>query len=189
MVVHSAELCEASGTCSRLVESGAGAIASALEQASQWGRANDRPIHLGEFGVFAANGQTAISERAEWTALVRNVAAELGMSLSYWEFAAGFGAFDRPTDGWNLALFVALAPRTENSPSGDADCDGQTTLGDAFAIVQFAVGTRAGLASCPVTAQTSLSLTSADIDRNGSVNLADALAVVQCAVGLPNEFC
>jgi|GEM_PF-1093339 len=102
------ELCVTDGSCSRLVESGAQAIESAFDKAAAWGQANDRPIHVGEFGAYSANGVADLNERATWTETVRLAGESRGFSMSYWEFGAGFGVYDLSTQTWVQPLLDAL---------------------------------------------------------------------------------
>lgn len=83
-------------------------IEADLGQAARWGRQNNRPIYLGEFGAY---GKAEMSDRARWTEFVARTAEEMGMSWAYWEFGAGFGAYDRSTGEWRQPLLRALIPR------------------------------------------------------------------------------
>lgn len=81
------------------------ALTRDLERAAAWGKANNRPIFLGEFGVY----RTAdLASRVSWTKAVRTEAERLGMSWAYWEFGAGFGVYDRAASKWNEQLIEAL---------------------------------------------------------------------------------
>jgi endoglucanase len=81
------------------------AIRKSLERAAAWGKAQDRPIFLGEFGAFEAGD---MESRARWTRFVTREAERLGFSWAYWEFCSGFGAYDPKTDTWRDALKAAL---------------------------------------------------------------------------------
>ena len=76
-----------------------------LEKAAAWGKAHNRPIFLGEFGVYE---KADMESRAKWTAFVRSEAERLGMSWAYWEFGAGFGIYDPAKDEWRTPLKNAL---------------------------------------------------------------------------------
>jgi endoglucanase len=82
-------------------------IRKSLEQAAAWGKAHDRPIFLGEFGTYQV---ADLESRARWTRFVAREAERLGFSWAYWEFCAGFGAYDPKTDTWREALKAALVP-------------------------------------------------------------------------------
>lgn len=76
-----------------------------LERAAEWGKANDRPLFLGEFGAY----HTAdMASRVAWTKTLRSEAERLGMSWAYWEFGASFGLYDRVTSMWKEELVEAL---------------------------------------------------------------------------------
>lgn len=88
-------------------ESEQAAIRSQLEQAAAWATAHDRPVFLGEFGAYQ---QADLESRARWTRFVAREAERLGFSWSYWEFGAGFGAYDPNAETWRAALKSALLP-------------------------------------------------------------------------------
>jgi endoglucanase len=81
-----------------------------LYVAANWGLLNDRPIHLGEFGVFERADEDT---RARWTAYVVQEAERLEMSWAYWEFGAGFGAYDLSRSAWRESMLAALMPEEE----------------------------------------------------------------------------
>jgi endoglucanase len=81
------------------------AIRKALERAAAWGKSHDRPIFLGEFGAYEA---ADMDSRASWTRFVAREAERLGFSWAYWEFCAGFGAYDPRTHTWREPLRAAL---------------------------------------------------------------------------------
>ena len=51
--------------------------------AANWGKENNRPIYLGEFG---ADYKVDMQWRILWTKCVADTAVEHGFSFSYWEF-------------------------------------------------------------------------------------------------------
>jgi endoglucanase len=84
------------------------AIAADFDRAAQWGRQHGRTLYLGEFGVL----NTADPEsRERWTRCVAAEAEKHGMAWAYWEFCAGFGAYDSAKHDWNLPLRDALISR------------------------------------------------------------------------------
>jgi len=113
---RSAELCDANGECSQLVQSATDVVVANFDDAQAWAAANDRPINIGEFGAYSAGGVAALSDRAEWTAVVRNAAIDRNMSVSYWEFGAGFGVYDRQASAWVQPLLTALDPGSVAPP-------------------------------------------------------------------------
>lgn len=84
-----------------------GGVESDLKRAARWGKANNRPIYLGEFGAYS---RADMESRARYTAFVARTAEELGMSWAYWEFGAGFGVYNRGTGTWKAELLSALIP-------------------------------------------------------------------------------
>lgn len=84
------------------------AIIDAFDTAAAWGKKNNRPINLGEFGVYKDANK---DDRALWTRFVAKSAAEHGFSYHYWEFCHEyFGAYDQKTNQWKAHLLKALIP-------------------------------------------------------------------------------
>jgi endoglucanase len=79
-----------------------------LGQAADWGKAHHRPIFVGEFGAFSTGD---LDSRARWTNEVARTAEADGMSWAYWEFCAGFGAYDPEAKAWRPELLNALIPK------------------------------------------------------------------------------
>ncbi len=72
-----------------------------------WSQQHQRPILIGEFGAYRRADQQS---RALWTAAVRRTAEQRQFSWAYWEFCAGFGAYDREKREWRRFLLEALIP-------------------------------------------------------------------------------
>jgi endoglucanase len=83
-------------------------LRKAFDQAADWAKKNNRPVFLGEFGAFE---KADMVSRARWTAAVVKEAEARGFSWAYWEFAAGFSAYDRDKKAWRDPLLKALVPR------------------------------------------------------------------------------
>jgi endoglucanase len=84
------------------------AITDAFDKAAAWGKKHNRPINLGEFGVYKDADK---DDRARWTAFVAKSAIEHGFSYHYWEFCHEcFGAYDQQTNQWKAHLLNALIP-------------------------------------------------------------------------------
>jgi endoglucanase len=81
------------------------AIRKQFTKASAWAKEHDRPVFLGEFGAYEV---ADMESRARWTAFVAGEAEKLGFSWAYWEFGAGFGAYDRKAGKWREQLRSAL---------------------------------------------------------------------------------
>lgn len=90
-----------------LISTAQSAIAEAFGFAQAWGKQNNRPIYLGEFGAFE---KADMDSRVRWTAAVRSEAEKHGFSWAYWEFGAGFGIYDRTAKQWRTPLLKALVP-------------------------------------------------------------------------------
>lgn len=76
-----------------------------LEKAARWGRENGRPVFVGEFGSYY---KADADSRVAWTRFVADESKRLGLSWAYWEFGAGFGAYNPKTDTWREPLREAL---------------------------------------------------------------------------------
>jgi endoglucanase len=74
-------------------------------KAAAWAKKNDRPLFLGEFGSYHV---ADMESRARWTRAVAREAEKHGFSWTYWEFGAGFGAYDPKTKAWHEPLLKAL---------------------------------------------------------------------------------
>ena len=70
-----------------------------------------------------------------WTEFVREEAEARDFPWAYWEFAAGFGAYNRFTREWNEPIYSALAPER----TGDFDGDTYLRGGDVNALVHSIV--------------------------------------------------
>jgi endoglucanase len=80
-----------------------------FDKAAKWGEEHKRPMYLGEFGAYSA---ADMESRATWTQAIAREAESRGFSWSYWEFASGFGAYDKDTGQWRAPLRDALIPPT-----------------------------------------------------------------------------
>ena len=76
-----------------------------FDKAMSWGRQNERPVYLGEFGTI---DQAEMELRASWTRAVAREAERSGFSWSYWEFCSSFGAYDTVAKAWRRPLLEAL---------------------------------------------------------------------------------
>jgi endoglucanase len=81
------------------------AVTSAFDTAAKWAKTQQRPLYMGEFGVY---NKADIASRERWTTFITQTAVEREISLAYWEFGAGFGVYDRTRDQWNEGLRKAL---------------------------------------------------------------------------------
>ncbi len=81
------------------------AVIRDLDKAIVWAVEHRRPIYLGEFGAYS---KADLQSRTRWTAFVARQAAQRKMGFAYWEFCAGFGAFDAENHRWIAPLKSAL---------------------------------------------------------------------------------
>ncbi len=83
------------------------AVDKDLDLAVNYGKKQNVPIYLGEFGAY---NKADISSRARWTAYVARQAEAKDISWTYWEFCAGFGVYDRDKKQWIPRILEALVP-------------------------------------------------------------------------------
>jgi endoglucanase len=81
------------------------AVRKSFDQAAAWGKKHNKPIYLGEFGAYS---QADMESRARWTKFITDEAEKRDFSWAYWEFCAGFGAYDREKNEWREPLKQAL---------------------------------------------------------------------------------
>jgi endoglucanase len=92
------------------------ALRQDFDKAAAWAKAHDRPLYLGEFGAYE---RAPMESRVAWTRAVTREAEARGFSWGYWEFGAGFGAYDPRRGTWRDPLLHALIPpRRDGARSG-----------------------------------------------------------------------
>ncbi|NJK44816.1 MAG: glycoside hydrolase family 5 protein [Pleurocapsa sp. SU_196_0] len=96
------------GATLNLIGNARASVAEYLDFAAAWGKANNRPIFMGEFGAY---GKADMDSRARWTQFVREETEKRQMTWGYWEFGAGFGVYDRSASVWITPLLNALLPK------------------------------------------------------------------------------
>ncbi|HZC38295.1 MAG TPA: glycoside hydrolase family 5 protein [Sphingomicrobium sp.] len=84
-------------------------LRSDFDQVAAWSKANNRPILLGEFGVYDKSG-TPMDLRVAWTSAVRSEAERHGFGWSYWQFEGDFVVWDMPNQHWVEPILKALIP-------------------------------------------------------------------------------
>ena len=72
---------------------------------ADWGKANNRHIHLGEFGIIAL---VPDDQRAEWTGNIIRLCEENGIAWCYWDFVKSFAVYDEEKDEWNKTLLDVM---------------------------------------------------------------------------------
>ena len=79
-----------------------------FDVAQEWSKKYQRPLTLGEFGAYE---KADMASRVRWTNFIARQAEKHGFSWSYWEFCAGFGAYDPAVNQWRVPLRVALVEK------------------------------------------------------------------------------
>jgi endoglucanase len=106
-MVQTLELIGPNGT-DGFISDAQGQIRAYLETASGWGKANNRPMFMGEFGSL---NKGEMASRVRWTEFTRVEAERRGISWAYWEFNGNFGAWDPKAKVWRTDLRKALTDR------------------------------------------------------------------------------
>ena len=84
------------------------AVTDQFDIAAAWGKENNRPMNLGEFGSYK---KADMESRVRWTKFLADTAVQRGMSFDYWEFCASeFGLYDQQTKSFRKELLGAVAP-------------------------------------------------------------------------------
>ncbi|MEQ8471360.1 MAG: cellulase family glycosylhydrolase [Marinoscillum sp.] len=86
--------------------------------ASDWALENNRPITLGEFGVY---GSADLQSRVNWSNYITRQADMRGWSWSYWQFDKDFIVYDIDKDDWFYPIRDAILPNPQQ--------DFQTVMG------------------------------------------------------------
>lgn len=76
-----------------------------VKMMADWGKANNRHIHLGEFGIIAL---VPDDQRAEWTGNIIRLCEENGIAWCYWDFVKSFAVYDEEKDEWNKTLLDVM---------------------------------------------------------------------------------
>lgn len=97
------------GTTWRGTQAEQQAVMQDFFEAITWANEQNVPLNLGEFGAYS---RADMSSRIAWTSFVARLAESSDISWHYWEFIAGFGAYDGAADVWRTDLLRALIPET-----------------------------------------------------------------------------
>jgi len=108
LLISDFEVCSEARGCEGIVTTAEASLRRWLEQAQEWSAETGVPVHLGEFGAFSAEGRVPMADRAAWTSVVVDEANKHGIPFSYWEFHAGYAAYNVDTNQWNTPLLDAL---------------------------------------------------------------------------------
>ena len=80
-------------------------VTSDFEQIARWARKHNRPIYLGEFGVYERAPRVS---RLRYISFLARSAESFGWSWAYWQFDHDFAAFDTERQRWNPDILDAL---------------------------------------------------------------------------------
>ncbi|MFN2153164.1 MAG: glycoside hydrolase family 5 protein [Anaerolineales bacterium] len=83
------------------------ALIADFDSALAWSEREQRPLLIGEFGVF---GQVLDEMRAVWLSAVRSEAEKRGFSWAHWDFGTNFAAYDLNSKTWHEPILQALIP-------------------------------------------------------------------------------
>jgi len=78
-----------------------------FDEVKAWSVAHDRPIFLGEFGVY---DRAAMGERVHWADAVARAAERRGFSWAWWQFDGDFVLWDFSEPGWVKPILNTLIP-------------------------------------------------------------------------------
>ncbi len=81
------------------------ALRNELQAVKEFSDATGVPVHVGEFGAYSKGD---LASRARWASYCAKLFEKLGFSWAYWEFCAGFGAYDPVKKAWREELANAL---------------------------------------------------------------------------------
>jgi endoglucanase len=83
------------------------AIIGDFEKAQAWSEKHNRPLFLGEFGVY---DKTEIGSRVRYLSFVTRLAEKFDWSWAYWQFDSDFIVYDIPNNRWVKPVLNALIP-------------------------------------------------------------------------------
>jgi endoglucanase len=81
------------------------AILDDFNQARNWSEEHQRPLFLGEFGVY---DKAEMDSRTRYLSFIVNTAESLGWSWAYWQFDSDFIVYDIDHDQWVEPVLEAL---------------------------------------------------------------------------------
>ena len=83
------------------------AIIKDFEKAKRWSEKWNRPLFLGEFGVY---DKADMGSRVRYLSFISRLAEEMGWSWAYWQFDSDFILYDVDNDKWVKPVLNALIP-------------------------------------------------------------------------------
>ncbi|MBS7613989.1 glycoside hydrolase family 5 protein [Candidatus Bathyarchaeota archaeon] len=82
-------------------------IIDAFNKAHSWAKEHNRPIFLGEFGVY---DKAPMESRVRYLSFIARLAEDMGWSWAYWQFDSDFILYDIPNNRWIEPVLNALIP-------------------------------------------------------------------------------
>ncbi|HTT98847.1 MAG TPA: glycoside hydrolase family 5 protein [Rhizomicrobium sp.] len=79
----------------------------AFDRVKTWSDIHQRPVFLGEFGVYE---KAPMESRVRWLSAVARIAEAHGLPWCYWQFDTDFAVYDIPRDRWIAPVLKALVP-------------------------------------------------------------------------------
>jgi len=86
------------------------AVAKDFAKAQTWAKEHNRPIFLGEFGVY---DKAPMASRVRYLAFLVEAMGKLGWSSAYWQFDSDFVLYDVKNDKWIEPVREALTGRSK----------------------------------------------------------------------------
>jgi endoglucanase len=83
------------------------AVSNDFAKVAAWAKANNRPIHLGEFGAY---DKAPMDSRIRYADFVARTAESHGWSWAWWQFDSDFILYDIDRAAWNEPILRALIP-------------------------------------------------------------------------------
>ena len=108
LILSNVLVCTDARGCEGIVTTADLALRRWVQRAAEWRDRTGVPVHLGEFGAFGAEGRVPLGDRAAWTGTAVDELNKLDIPFSYWEFHAGYAAYDLDEDAWVEDLRAAL---------------------------------------------------------------------------------
>jgi len=81
------------------------AVIGDFEKAQAWAKKHERPLFLGEFGVY---DKADLDSRVRYLRFVARQAEKMGWSWAYWQFDSDFIVYDIPNNRWVEPILKAL---------------------------------------------------------------------------------
>jgi len=85
------------------------AILDDFAQAQNWSKKHNRPLFLGEFGVY---DKADMESRTRYLSFLIETIENLGWSWAYWQFDSDFILYDIDNEHWIEPVLKALIPKT-----------------------------------------------------------------------------